>query len=48
MAEPNNIESIVDTINKINLDRLFERKDFIKKYSRNNINEKMSFSILNT
>jgi len=48
VAEPNNVESIVDTINKINLDRLYERKDFIKKYSRRNINEKMSSSILNT
>ena len=45
VAEPNNIESIVDTINKINPDQLFERKDFIKRYSRRNINDKMSSSI---
>ena len=47
-AEPDNVENIVEIINKIKPDQLFERKSFIRKYSRSNINEQMSTSILNT
>jgi len=47
VAEPNNVENIVETINNIEADCYYNRNDFIEKYSRNSINEKMSSSILN-